>query len=156
MRTSPQYVRMMVFERDQGICLKCGIDTPAMELQMSNIFVLSPVEYEKAWRAMLNTGYSHNRRHGLWDADHIQSIKDGGGLCGMDNYRTLCIPCHKEETKKLHKRMAVARKLGQDPKSIPHGTEWGPDEVEIATIRAQYIRHLLKMDITVSAPSEII
>jgi len=52
--------------------------------------------------------------------------------------------------------LAVARKLGQDPKSIPHGTEWGSDEVEVATLRAQHIRHILQMDITVSATSEII
>ena len=156
MRTSPQYVRMMVFERDQGICAKCGLDTPAMELKMSSIFVASHEAYTMAWTGLLGKGFSHNRKHGLWDADHIQSIRDGGGLCGMDNYRTLCIPCHKEETKKLHKRMAEARRLGQDPKSIPHGTEWDADEIASATLRAQYIRYLLKMDITASAPSEII
>lgn len=110
-----------------------------------------------AWSGLLHKGFSHNRRHGLWDADHIQSIRDGGGLCGMDNYRTLCIPCHKEETKKLHKRMAEERRAGRDPKAIPHGVEWDPREVEAAQIRAAYIRMLLKMqDITISAPSEII
>jgi hypothetical protein len=31
----------------------------------------------------------------LWDADHIVPVKDGGGLCGLDNMRTLCISCHK-------------------------------------------------------------
>jgi hypothetical protein len=37
------------------------------------------------------------RKHGggLWDADHILAVKDGGGMCGLDNMRTLCIPCHK-------------------------------------------------------------
>ena len=27
----------------------------------------------------------------LWHADHIQPVFDGGGLCGVDNIRTLCV-----------------------------------------------------------------
>ena len=38
---------------------------------------------------------------GLWDADHIIPVKEGGGQCGLENIRTLCIKCHKTETKKL-------------------------------------------------------
>ena len=40
------------------------------------------------------------RKHGggLWDADHIIPVKDGGGMCGLDNLRTLCISCHKKIT----------------------------------------------------------
>ena len=37
---------------------------------------------------------------GLWDADHIIPVKNGGGCCGLDNLRTLCIPCHKNITYK--------------------------------------------------------
>jgi 5-methylcytosine-specific restriction protein A len=157
MRTSPQYVRMIVFERDQGICAKCGMNTPAMELKLSDLFVKSQELHDRAWHAMLDKGYSKNRRHGLWDADHIQSIRDGGGLCGLDNYRTLCIPCHKEETKKLHKRMAVERKAGRDPNAIPHGTEWTPEEISVAALRARYIRMILQMDpIESSAPQALL
>jgi hypothetical protein len=29
-----------------------------------------------------------------------------GGECGLDNYRTLCILCHKKETAKLRKKIA--------------------------------------------------
>jgi 5-methylcytosine-specific restriction protein A len=147
MRTSPQYVRMVVFERDQGVCAKCSLSTPAMELKLSDIFVEDAAQYNKAWNALLDKGFSRNRRHGLWDADHIQSIRDGGGLCGLDNYRTLCIPCHKEETKKLHKRMAIEKKAGRDPNAIPHGTAWTQEEIEVATLRAKYIQMLLNMDV---------
>lgn len=34
-----------------------------------------------------------------WDADHIIEVRHGGGGCGMDNYQTLCKPCHKIKTK---------------------------------------------------------
>jgi 5-methylcytosine-specific restriction endonuclease McrA len=46
---------------------------------------------------------------GLWDADHILPVSLGGGLCGLDNMRTLCIPCHKEVTRVLRssKKMLV-------------------------------------------------
>jgi len=45
------------------------------------------------------------RKHGggLWDADHIVPVKDGGGQCGMENLRTLCIMCHKNVTKNSYK-----------------------------------------------------
>ena len=38
----------------------------------------------------------------LWDGDHIVPVKDGGGKCGLDNLRTLCIKCHKAVTKKSY------------------------------------------------------
>ena len=33
----------------------------------------------------------------------------GGGQCGLNNYRTLCVPCHKATTKKLAGERAVER-----------------------------------------------
>ena len=38
-----------------------------------------------------------------WEADHIVPLVEGG-LHTPDNIRTLCIPCHKAETKKLTAR----------------------------------------------------
>jgi 5-methylcytosine-specific restriction endonuclease McrA len=37
-------------------------------------------------------------RQTFWDADHMVPVEDGGGACGLDNYQTLCIPCHKSKT----------------------------------------------------------
>jgi hypothetical protein len=53
--------------------------------------------------------WTAGRRTG-WDADHIVAVIEGGGLCGLENYRTLCHPCHKEITKDLAARRAAARK----------------------------------------------
>lgn len=50
-------------------------------------------------------------RQTWWDADHIIPVCEGGGQCGIENYRTLCIPCHKKETKELAARRAQARKI---------------------------------------------
>lgn len=50
-----------------------------------------------------------------WDADHIIPVVEGGGMCGLENYRTLCHPCHKEATKSLAARRAAARKNTLNP-----------------------------------------
>ena len=36
----------------------------------------------------------------LWEADHIVPVKDGGGCCGLENYRTLCRKCHWKRARK--------------------------------------------------------
>ena len=48
--------------------------------------------------------------HRRWEMDHIVPIVEGGGLCGLDGYRTLCIACHKTETAALRKRLSRKRK----------------------------------------------
>lgn len=35
-----------------------------------------------------------------WEADHIISIKSGGGASDLSNFQTLCKSCHKEKSKK--------------------------------------------------------
>jgi hypothetical protein len=32
------------------------------------------------------------------------------GLCGIENYQTLCVPCHKAKTAKLAKDRSEARR----------------------------------------------
>ena len=49
-------------------------------------------------------------RKRLWEADHILAVFEGGGQCGLDNYRTLCYWCHKQNTAEQAKIRAVARK----------------------------------------------
>ena len=78
-RTSPSHVRLLVYRRDHGVCAACGLDT-------------------KARRA---AGSGH-----LWQADHIVPVAEGGGECGLENYRTLCTACHKPVTAALRKRLA--------------------------------------------------
>lgn len=97
-KTSPTAMRQAVFERDKGICAACGADTMIG-------WVRSPL-----WRHIARgTG-------DRWQADHIKPVIEGGGECGLGNYRTLCIPCHKAETAALRKRMAARR---AESKSLP-------------------------------------
>lgn len=88
LKTSAVHARFMVFQRDQGVCAKCR----------KNVF-------EGTGRKPRARGTGD-----LWQADHIIPVIEGGGECGLENYQTLCTPCHKEETAALAKRRAIARK----------------------------------------------
>lgn len=78
-RTKP--IRAQVFARDKGVCAICGDDCSP------------PPDHPQ-----LKFGY-----FGEWDADHIVPLCEGGAH-SLQNLRTLCRPCHKEETKALAKR----------------------------------------------------
>ena len=52
-------------------------------------------------------------RSTAWDADHILEVVNGGGLCGLENYQTLCHPCHKAKTARLARERAEARRAQQ-------------------------------------------
>jgi len=55
----------------------------------------------------------HLCRH-LWEADHIIPVVEGGGECGLDGYRTLCLHCHKNATMELAARRASAKRPQQE------------------------------------------
>ena len=46
----------------------------------------------------------------LWQADHIVPVSEGGGEADLDNYRTLCDPCHARETAALHERLKAKKR----------------------------------------------
>jgi hypothetical protein len=48
-----------------------------------------------------------------WEADHIIPVVEGGGECGLENYRTLCLSCHRKETAALAKRRAERRRAAK-------------------------------------------
>jgi 5-methylcytosine-specific restriction endonuclease McrA len=113
LRTSPQYVRIKVFERDRGVCAECKVDTVKMEEELANLRVTDMAAWEKKWEELNANGWKTHRASSFWDADHMEAVIDGGGMKGLKNYRTLCIPCHKKETKKLHLRMAQDKRDGK-------------------------------------------
>lgn len=58
-----------------------------------------PPELVKCWR----------KGRSLWEADHIKPVVEGGGGCGLENVRSLCVACHHIETHKLQTRLAARR-----------------------------------------------
>ena len=101
-RTSGSYLRQCVYARDRGMCAGCGVDTKIIARQLMD------AENDLNELAKLRTQYNINTKRnitkmrknggGLWDADHIIDVQHGGGSCGLENIRTLCIQCHKKKT----------------------------------------------------------
>jgi 5-methylcytosine-specific restriction enzyme A len=88
-RSSPWYVRREVKKRDKGICRLCGINVIKAHREWRRAQPpVSDRKARKAWRAA----------RPRWEADHIVPVADGGGECGLDNYRLLCRPCHVRVT----------------------------------------------------------
>ena len=38
-------------------------------------------------------------------------MSEGGGECGLDNFRTLCVMCHRKVTEELNKRLKQRKNL---------------------------------------------
>jgi 5-methylcytosine-specific restriction endonuclease McrA len=60
----------------------------------------------RLWMTLRKTIQRLHGRH-LWEADHIRPVVEGGGACGLENLRTLCVRCHKVETARLAARRAA-------------------------------------------------
>jgi 5-methylcytosine-specific restriction enzyme A len=99
LRTDPGFVRDQAFERDRGVCALCGVDTVAAWIQLKRSRATARARLLGHW------GLRSLNRRTLWDADHIIPVVEGGGACDLENIRTLCLRCHREETKRLRERM---------------------------------------------------
>lgn len=135
----PSEAREKVLERDKGVCALCGIDCLLVERRMQEILdvlqwgdgakddlhakawaFVYRIPSEEALRNPLVREYVElaesvgvkpsSRRASVWQADHIVPVIEGGGECGLENYRTLCVGCHHRETAALARRRAEARK----------------------------------------------
>ena len=106
LRTDPGYLRDQVFARDHGVCAGCHADTVAIYTAL-----------KRARGAARAAGLSIyglktiTSRRSLWDADHILPVAEGGGQCDLDNLRTLCLPCHREATAELRRRLGSRPRL---------------------------------------------
>jgi hypothetical protein len=107
-------IRAALFELEHGICQICQIDAHGL---FERIKCLQPAE---RLNALLNANFKlpstkrdrflqNPEEHDFWQADHIHAVAEGGGGTGLDNFRTLCTPCHRIETSKLHSRLKSKR-----------------------------------------------
>ena len=100
LRSDPGYLREQVFARDRGVCAACGADTVAIYAALRRARGVARAAALRFFGMETITS-----RRSLWDADHIVPVAEGGGLCDLDNLRTLCVPCHREATRKLRERL---------------------------------------------------
>lgn len=145
-RNNTGSARRAVFDRDHGECDGCGFQAGRLadwtHLLHSIAFSGSDHRYPGGrfynmrygnyidWvQYRTNTGEAEaagwiarelrNWQRDAWEADHIIPVIEGGGQCGLDNYRTLCVPCHKAETAKLAGRRAETRRAEKARADMP-------------------------------------
>ncbi|CAM9153911.1 unnamed protein product [Discosporangium mesarthrocarpum] len=109
-------LRAAVYERDRGVCEGCKRDTTRMveELQatpshLDRLHLLKTLDARFELRHELLNRLIHNPCAGnAWNADHVVAVFEGGGECGVDNLRTLCVLCHADVTKRQSRERADA------------------------------------------------
>jgi len=84
-RSSPWYVRQQLKKRDRGVCQSCGLDVVKAHREWRRS---QPPVGDRAARRLWRASRPR------WEADHVIPVADGGGECGLENYRLLCRACH--------------------------------------------------------------
>ncbi len=101
-------VRKRLFDLEKGVCQGCNLDCHKLFnlVQSLDIGDRADVLFDAGFRTSL-IGQKRFQRlitqqritEGLfWEADHIVEVARDGGECSLDNYQTLCIPCHYRKT----------------------------------------------------------
>jgi 5-methylcytosine-specific restriction endonuclease McrA len=109
LRSDPGYLREQVLKRDRGICAICRTDTRASYGELRRARGTHRLRLLAKW------GLKRLTRKTLWDADHILPVVEGGGECDLQNLRTLCLLCHRQQTIELRRRLASSRTILNQP-----------------------------------------
>ena len=113
-RVSGSAIRRQLFELEKGVCQICSMDMHSVFQRYKRLHPSDRVQELMRLPGFKvgasNSGILQNPVEGhFWQADHIVPVAEGGGCCSLDNFRTLCTPCHQKETNALRQRL-VARK----------------------------------------------
>lgn len=122
-RASGSVMKEQIRKRDKGICALCSLNCLSL-LGEYRVFITSHgirlthmAKHDPLAAAWLDFHHIPSGRRDApltwgdwWDADHITAVADGGGACGLENIRTLCIPCHLEVTRQQAAARATIRR----------------------------------------------
>ncbi|MEW5314172.1 MAG: hypothetical protein WDW38_005687 [Sanguina aurantia] len=81
-----------------------------MEKRLSVVQRLAPSMLQPRHKPALARILKQATEGSVWQADHIVAVYQGGGMCDLDNMRTLCTACHAEVTRVQCKERAAERK----------------------------------------------
>ena len=123
-KTRAGFARAELFKLERGVCQSCGLDCDALLARLlaepsvpERVRALEsargPRAEEKGGALCFSSARAAAiarapRAGDLWQADHIVPVAEGGGECGLENFRTLCDGCHRRETSDLRARMRLA------------------------------------------------
>ncbi|XP_006811177.1 DNA annealing helicase and endonuclease ZRANB3-like [Saccoglossus kowalevskii] len=124
LRARGGYVREQLFSIEHGICQICRRNIHELYLQVKALpkgerkDFLTGTHFSKLPVKILNGIIDKPSEGKFWQADHIVAVSNGGGLCSLDNFRTLCTVCHRSVTniqsrqRKQDKKIAARRSAG--------------------------------------------
>jgi 5-methylcytosine-specific restriction endonuclease McrA len=124
-RHSPGWARYKLWERDRGVCVRCGLDTQELEAAIRELrFPGEQTIWHRlrgaeptfgSWEAVsaLIRAIDSPWPESLWECHHRHALAEGGEPCGLDGLETLCWRCHAAETAALAARLAKARRAGR-------------------------------------------
>ena len=111
LRSNSGYAREKIFERDRGICSKCGLDTEKLKETLFALRLTNEEAYQKLVHSYkIQYKFGFNLSDHFFEVDHRIPVHQGGGSCGLDNLQTLCLVCHRSKTKSEMKRKRLRRK----------------------------------------------
>ena len=114
--------RHAVERRDKCVCAKCGCDTAKLGRVLLYVqsFLTTTLwarthNYRRLDEILASMSIPRLRWPGtLWDMAHVRAVCDGGGIRPgmtveeiMGNLETLCLWCHREDTRELAGRRAA-------------------------------------------------
>jgi 5-methylcytosine-specific restriction endonuclease McrA len=121
-------MRRALFKRERGVCILCGVDAAGLVRRLQAV-----ERGSRRWRAargaLLDAAapefaarlsakqrealIAHATQGAAWQADHEVPVYAGGGLCDVDNLRTLCTPCHSGVTAAQARARGGARRAAK-------------------------------------------
>jgi 5-methylcytosine-specific restriction enzyme A len=110
-------IRAAVLARDKGVCSACGVDVEHANLVWRRIR-RHLHHYDARWYSLAKliisvTGWPiEDISRDWWEAHHVVARADGGPD-SVDNLVTLCVPCHKDETRRQSRARAEKRKTNR-------------------------------------------
>jgi HNH endonuclease len=122
-------IRAQVFALEGGVCQLCGVDAHAFFLRVKSLPPSQRLSVlcNANWR-LPRTNVALQRllqdptEGNFWQADHIKAVSEGGGGCGIENLRTLCVPCHTSETETLRGRLKRSGGVNGSSQQKPNGS----------------------------------
>jgi 5-methylcytosine-specific restriction endonuclease McrA len=120
-RSSSSAAAWHVYKRDAGVCAECGLDCVEFKRVARRMLRRSKTgwggDVDEQVGEFARTWINDRRAEGwdwrtlctgrrCWEVDHVVSVEDGGGCCGLDGLQTLCQPCHKAKNARQARRRA--------------------------------------------------
>ncbi|KAK9844937.1 hypothetical protein WJX74_008894 [Apatococcus lobatus] len=149
-RANSGAMRRALFKLERGVCQTCRLNCHALVGRIRTIekgtddwearrrallLLLAPTFGQHGAKAYLDRLVKYAVEGNAWHADHIMPVHKGGGLCGLENLRTLCVLCHMEVTRRQARQRAAARKAAK--KAAAEGSSHPTTQTSITAYMSQ-------------------